>query len=247
MRDMTDIANVLGGFLPGAYPQFMVGLKLHSSYLYSITIFFSSSTFIGTGRDQSYHGTPSFFREWYHTCLVLTTFCSKGTTRIGKDPKTSVANAESRVHDIDNLWVGGNGCIPDATASNPTRTSVRSYDSLPNSIAFSSLFHWPLSYFRWPLQSKVPTPCLHISICQVVHTIFPTSLTTSLLVILKQLLRSCLSLPPNVKLRVQVSALRPILTTPICSGTSSTSKMDFTLSLSTNLPLLLKAILSGVS
>jgi len=79
MKDMTEVANVLGGFLPGALPQFMEpGLALHIT----------------------------------------------GTTRIGKDPKESVANPESRVHEFYNLWVGGNGCIPDATASNPTRTSV---------------------------------------------------------------------------------------------------------------------------
>lgn len=47
-----------------------------------------------------------------------------GTTRVGNDPETSVANANSRVHGFDNLWVGGNNVIPDATASNPTRTSV---------------------------------------------------------------------------------------------------------------------------
>ncbi|KAL0953020.1 hypothetical protein HGRIS_007223 [Hohenbuehelia grisea] len=47
-----------------------------------------------------------------------------GTTRIGKDAATSVANAESLVHGFTNLWVGGNGCIPDSTACNPTRTSI---------------------------------------------------------------------------------------------------------------------------
>ena len=79
------------------------------------------------------------------------------------NPETSVANAESRVHGIYNLWVGGNGCIPDATASNPTRTSVSSYDSPLNSITFPSLCHWPLLYFRLPLRLKVPTPWLHTS------------------------------------------------------------------------------------
>ena len=75
------------------------------------------------------------------SCLVLTAFWLQGTTGIGNDPETSVANtdSESRVHGIDNLWVGGNGCIPDATASNPTRTSVRSNYSPPNSIYFPEL------------------------------------------------------------------------------------------------------------
>ncbi|KAF9473549.1 pyranose 2-oxidase [Pholiota conissans] len=47
-----------------------------------------------------------------------------GTFRIGNSADNSVADDQSRVHGIPNLWVGGNGCLPDATASNPTRTSV---------------------------------------------------------------------------------------------------------------------------
>jgi len=79
MKDMTDVANALGSYIPGSYPQFMApGLAMHAT----------------------------------------------GTTRIGTKPETSVADAESRVHGFPNLWVGGNGCLPDSTASNPTRTSV---------------------------------------------------------------------------------------------------------------------------
>ncbi|TFK34951.1 hypothetical protein BDQ12DRAFT_706791 [Crucibulum laeve] len=79
MRDMTDIANTFGGFLPGSEPQFLEpGLAFHIT----------------------------------------------GTTRLGSDHQTSVADANSLVHGTQNLWVGGNGCIPDATACNPTRTSV---------------------------------------------------------------------------------------------------------------------------
>jgi hypothetical protein len=37
---------------------------------------------------------------------------------------TPVANAESRFHDTGNLWVGENGCIPDAIASNPAYVLV---------------------------------------------------------------------------------------------------------------------------
>ncbi|KAF8422789.1 pyranose 2-oxidase [Boletus edulis BED1] len=79
MGDMTQVANVLGSYIPGSYPQFMEpGLVLHIT----------------------------------------------GTIRIGENDQTSVADPESRVHGFKNLWVGGNGCIPDATACNPTSTSV---------------------------------------------------------------------------------------------------------------------------
>ncbi|VDC06898.1 unnamed protein product [Peniophora sp. CBMAI 1063] len=79
VKDMTDVASLLGGFIPGSEPQIMpMGLALHIT----------------------------------------------GTTRIGNNPDTSVANAQSRVHGYTNLWIGGNGCIPDSTACNPTLTSV---------------------------------------------------------------------------------------------------------------------------
>ncbi|KAF7362944.1 GMC oxidoreductase [Mycena venus] len=79
VKDMSDVAYALGGFVPGSEPQLMpMGLALHIT----------------------------------------------GTTRIGKGKDTSLADSKSRVWDFSNLWVGGNGCIPDATAANPTLTSV---------------------------------------------------------------------------------------------------------------------------
>ena len=81
-------------------------------------------------------------KEKNHTCLLLTAF--SGMARpVGKDSKTSesVANAESKVHEIGKLCVGGNGCIPDATALNPTCSSVPIHSAFDY---FSELCHRPL-------------------------------------------------------------------------------------------------------
>jgi pyranose oxidase len=47
-----------------------------------------------------------------------------GTTRMGKDPRTSVVDPHSQVWGVRNLFLGGNGLHPFGNAANPTLTSV---------------------------------------------------------------------------------------------------------------------------
>ncbi|MEU6472477.1 pyranose oxidase [Streptomyces massasporeus] len=47
-----------------------------------------------------------------------------GTTRMGKDERTSVVDPDSQVWKVKNLFLGGNGLHPFGNAANPTLTSV---------------------------------------------------------------------------------------------------------------------------
>jgi choline dehydrogenase-like flavoprotein len=47
-----------------------------------------------------------------------------GTTRMGEDPRTSVTDADGRVHGIGNLWVAGSSLFPTGGWANPTLTIV---------------------------------------------------------------------------------------------------------------------------
>jgi choline dehydrogenase-like flavoprotein len=45
-----------------------------------------------------------------------------GTTRMGNDPQTSVADKDARVHGLENLYLAGSGLFPTGGTSNPTLT-----------------------------------------------------------------------------------------------------------------------------
>ena len=45
-----------------------------------------------------------------------------GTTRLGTDPRTSVVDAECRVHGVGGLFVAGASVFPAAGSANPTLT-----------------------------------------------------------------------------------------------------------------------------
>jgi choline dehydrogenase-like flavoprotein len=47
-----------------------------------------------------------------------------GTARMGTDPRSSVTDADCRVHGIDNLYVAGSATFPTSSQANPTLTIV---------------------------------------------------------------------------------------------------------------------------
>jgi choline dehydrogenase-like flavoprotein len=47
-----------------------------------------------------------------------------GTVRMGSDPRSSVVNADCRVHDVKNLFVAGSATYPTSSQANPTLTVV---------------------------------------------------------------------------------------------------------------------------
>lgn len=47
-----------------------------------------------------------------------------GTARMGADPRTSVVNADCRLHEVDNLYLAGSAVFPTSSQANPTLTIV---------------------------------------------------------------------------------------------------------------------------
>lgn len=47
-----------------------------------------------------------------------------GTTRMGNDPRTSVVNADCRVHSVRDLFVAGSAVFPTSSQANPTLTLI---------------------------------------------------------------------------------------------------------------------------
>jgi choline dehydrogenase-like flavoprotein len=45
-----------------------------------------------------------------------------GTTRLGRDPKTSVVDSDGQVHGVRGLFVTGSSVFPTAGSANPTLT-----------------------------------------------------------------------------------------------------------------------------
>jgi choline dehydrogenase-like flavoprotein len=47
-----------------------------------------------------------------------------GTARMGHDPRTSVVDANCRVHSVNNLFVAGSAVFPTSSQANPTLTLI---------------------------------------------------------------------------------------------------------------------------
>jgi choline dehydrogenase-like flavoprotein len=76
----------------------------------------------GTGRVQIRDWLLSDDRTW--PSFVSGGWHHMGTTRMSGDPKQGVVDANSRVHGLANLYIGGASVFPTAGAVNPTLTLV---------------------------------------------------------------------------------------------------------------------------
>jgi choline dehydrogenase-like flavoprotein len=62
--------------------------------------------------------------NWKHYWDVRTSWHQMGTTRMGRDSRSSVVDTDCRLHDIENLYVAGGSVFPSSGRSNPTLTIV---------------------------------------------------------------------------------------------------------------------------
>lgn len=76
----------------------------------------------GTGRVQIRDWLLSDDRSW--PSFISGGWHHMGTTRMSADPKQGVVDANSRVHGLSNLYIGGASVFPTAGAVNPTLTLV---------------------------------------------------------------------------------------------------------------------------
>ncbi len=61
---------------------------------------------------------PRMRERWSQDILWGHHHC--GTTRMGADPKSSVCDADARIHGMANLWIAGSSLFPSPGAANPT-------------------------------------------------------------------------------------------------------------------------------
>jgi choline dehydrogenase-like flavoprotein len=47
-----------------------------------------------------------------------------GSARMGKDPKTSVADPTGQLHDTPGVWIGDASAFPTASGTNPMLTTM---------------------------------------------------------------------------------------------------------------------------
>ena len=90
------------------------------------------------------HGLPPEITKDQHHLLVdmefsaakATVSCNHvfGTTRMGKDPKTSVTDGRGRCHHTDNLYISDTGIIPISPAVNRMHTLMAMTDRIAGQV-----------------------------------------------------------------------------------------------------------------
>ncbi|MFN2327666.1 MAG: FAD-dependent oxidoreductase [Chromatocurvus sp.] len=83
-------------------------------------------TGLGTATPSPWVTNPDIPWEFDHlvTSHPYGGYHHMGTTRMGTDPRTSVVDADCRVHGLDNLYVAGSSVFPTGGWANPTLTII---------------------------------------------------------------------------------------------------------------------------